>query len=267
MFRITLAVVAAARRGRGRPGPRAGHHPRRPDPGSQFRMVFVSSTTTDPTSGSISTYDTLVQNAAAAAGLDTYGGSPVAWLAIVSTQTVAANSRLTDAPGVDLYLVNGTKFFSGSTNLFWTASNPRLVGLNVTETGGTYNGSVWAGSEADGSIGTSGQYLGGSAPAAGNSGSTSSGWISANNPAASTLLPVYAFSEILVVPAAVPEPSSLAALRRDRPGRRGPIRPPGPPTPRGPLTRPMPRPRTEPSVRGPRSARLSTGSPARVKLQ
>jgi hypothetical protein len=45
--------------------------------GDQFRVVFLSSTTRDARSTDIADYDQFITNLAAAAGLDTYSGTPV----------------------------------------------------------------------------------------------------------------------------------------------------------------------------------------------
>src|SRR5262245_54875244 len=76
-------------------------------PGDQFIVLFVTSGTTTPTSSSIDTYDTFVQDTAAAVGGFTYDGAPLTWLVLGSTASTSAISRLPlSSPA--LYLLDGT---------------------------------------------------------------------------------------------------------------------------------------------------------------
>ena len=116
--------------------------------GAQFRFVFETSTFSDATSTNISTYDAFVTARAVAAGLTTYGASPVTWQVIGGTSTISAISRLpTSSPS--LYRLDGVKVATGGSD-FWDGSH--INPINVTELGTTTSDTVWTGMNADGSI-------------------------------------------------------------------------------------------------------------------
>ena len=101
-------------------------------PGQQFRIVFVTTATTQATSSSISTYDTVVKNdvTATAPGLLTYNGSPVLYEAIGSTSTVNAISRL-PADNVPIYLPDGTEVAAGGSALWNTSRSAYAMGVGT----------------------------------------------------------------------------------------------------------------------------------------
>ncbi|MBX9623744.1 MAG: PEP-CTERM sorting domain-containing protein [Gemmataceae bacterium] len=174
-------------------------------PGDTFTVVFVTSGFTEATSGSIGTYDGFVSSAAAAAGIDTYNGSPVTWSALASTADgTTAAGRLTTTSGI--YLVNGTRVATSAADLFdGTIAAP----VNVTETGAPIGDVlVWTGSNADG---TAAEALGDSDSTFGFSGVTNDAWLNFSDGSNTLNGNFYAFSNPQTVPAAaVPEPASLA---------------------------------------------------------
>ena len=176
--------------------------------GDQYRLVFVTSTTTAATSSDIDFYNTFV-NTAAALNSDLAG---ISWTAIASTaDDDARDNTSTTGTGVGIYLLNDTVFASNYTALWGTnIENP----LQIDESGNNSgNISVWTGSTTSGtedvdSLGDSIVNYGAnrfynSVPNAGY-------WISRNFSAANTTSnSLYAMSELLTV---VPEPSSTALL-------------------------------------------------------
>ena len=111
-------------------------------PGSQYRLVFVTSGTRNATSTNIANYNQFVNSAAQGStnlntALTTAGLTPSAinWTAIGSTATVNARvntaTRSTD-PSVPIYRVDGAKLAEGNDPL-WASF--RLKALNITEKG------------------------------------------------------------------------------------------------------------------------------------
>ena len=203
-------------------------------PGDTYRLIFVTSTTTDATSTDISTYNAFVQGVANAAGL----GS-VSWSAVGSTATVSArdNTGTAGPGGSPIVLMDGITVIATDNADFWDGIMVTLVGAgNNPVTGdpsvdhgrGIYldeNGvdqgaddRVFTGTNGDGTA--SGQPLG----AVGNvsTGSMGSGfpaifwgwnagestrWTQDFSVAGTGQQEMYAISETLTV---IPEPSALA---------------------------------------------------------
>src|SRR5207253_1722055 len=107
--------------------------------GDHFRIAFLTDSTTNATSASVSSYDAIVGAEAVAAGLGTYHGAPVTWAAIVSTSNVSAISRL-PADSVPIFLPDGTKIAFGGTALWSTFNAPLNHPINENAFGLT-NGS------------------------------------------------------------------------------------------------------------------------------
>jgi MYXO-CTERM domain-containing protein len=182
-------------------------------PGDQFRLVFVTSQTHDATSSNIAVYDTFVAGLASAAALDTYNGSPVTWLALASTDTTAAISRL-PADTIPIFRLDGIAVADGGGSDLWDGDLD--APLQRTELGTDVSDRVWTGSLPSGSADLFAS-LGDPFPIAGQSNVTGSIWVhfvTGNDP--TTLFPMYAFSSVLTVPAqepsAVPEPGTLTPL-------------------------------------------------------
>ena len=118
-------------------------------PGSQYRLVFVTSGARDVTSTNIEDYNQFVNNAAQAStnlntALTTAGLTPSAinWTAIGSTATVNARvntaTRSTD-PNVPIYRVDGIQFEANPQQFLWDNSINRVRGIKITEMGDEYN--------------------------------------------------------------------------------------------------------------------------------
>ena len=89
-------------------------------PGERFRLIFLSSTKRNATSSDIETYNTFVQNAAAAghANIQDHASS---FRVVGCTQAVDArdNTRTnTNGPGVPIYWVGGAKVADSHTDFY-----------------------------------------------------------------------------------------------------------------------------------------------------
>lgn len=184
------------------------------NPGDQFAVVFVTSTSRDGTSPNIADYDAVVAAAASAAGIDTYGGTAVTWRALASTPSVSAKGRFN--PTVPIFRMDGTRIASNGADL-WDGllQNPIDRNENGAQVGGGLL--IWTGSLL---TGDGNQTLGAGFPFA-NAGtpSISSSWMSNGSKFNTEQHAFYGFSSILtaqvlpevtvaVSPASVTEDSS-----------------------------------------------------------
>lgn len=106
------------------------------NPGDQYRIAFVTSTTRTALSSDIADYNAFVTAAAnSVAGLASLGTT---WSAIGSTATVNArdntNTNFTISTGVGIYLLNDTKLADDNADL-WDGSLQNS--LSIDETGAT----------------------------------------------------------------------------------------------------------------------------------
>ncbi len=183
-------------------------------PGTHYRLIFETKSTTDATSASVSTYNSIVQTEASAAGLGTN------WSAIVSTNTVNAITNIACTPSCSsdpIFLVTGSEVATSTTDLF---SGALLTAINVAADGSAAtNGYVWTGTNSSGTessftsgtttyygLGNSTVELGGSP--LGGSFAIDSGY----SFPATTLASLFGISGDLVVPAPEPISASLLAI-------------------------------------------------------
>jgi hypothetical protein len=189
------------------------------NPGDQYRLAFVTSTTRDATSTNIADYNSFVTAAAnTQAELAALGTT---WTAIASTATVDARDNTNTLPtsgggslGVPIFLLNDTKLADTNDDLW---DNSIDTPLNILEDG-TVTGisvGVWTGSFPSG-LGNPVRELGSTAgfTTSGLTNVVSNTWIGGG--AFSNLLEkqVYAISGTLTVAGstAIPEPGSLSLL-------------------------------------------------------
>jgi hypothetical protein len=182
-------------------------------PGTQYRLAFLTSTTTDATSSDIGYYNTFVTNTANSvpqlAALET------TWSAIASTAAVDAldntdTNPSTLDPSVPIYGLANALIASGNDAL-WGGYEPVYLQNGTNERGQPLGpAAFWYGSNyGDGYPG----YTLGSTPSVlvlltlYNSG-VYQGYDLTADPATS-LLPVAAMSGVLTVPFPTPEPSTL----------------------------------------------------------
>lgn len=192
-------------------------------PGSPYRLIFVTSTTTAATDNSFSYYNNFVNSAA----LFNSNLPATTWTAIVSTNVPSPTGPAATGPtggdaisnvdasctgsclGAPIYLVDGATLIANNQSQLFSGSilNPISEDENATST----SGYVWTGSNSDGTT-ASGEGLGTVNPMAGTSSSTT-GYLSAfSGLSATSKLPIYAISGQLTVPVSSPEPMSGSLL-------------------------------------------------------
>jgi hypothetical protein len=182
-------------------------------PNDPFRVVFVTDSVTPATSGDISTYDNIVAADAHSAGLDTYNGTAVTWLAIASTETTDAVTRL-PKDNVPIYLVDGTQVAASGADL-WNTGIVLLLHQIDESPEGIHQPSehVWTGT---GDSGNKDYALGGpdsNNAAVGLTDRRDRQWVNYYALDNQTdALPLYGFSSTLTVPQPVPVPSTFALL-------------------------------------------------------
>ncbi len=174
-------------------------------PGESFRFVFVTDGTTDATSTNIADYNTFVNTQAGGA---TYNGSLVSWDAIGSTASVNAIDNIGQQAIAGVFLANGVEVTTTTTTTgLW--SGILLAPINQDLSGSTITSLVWTGTTATGS-GQGPTTLGTLSPFQGTTEADDINWVQhlLNDPPIKA--PLYAISQVLVVPqSAVPEPSTL----------------------------------------------------------
>jgi hypothetical protein len=174
-------------------------------PGSHFHFVFVTNGTTEVTSSTITDYDNFVNMQAGGA---TYNGAPVTWQAIGSTSAVDAITHITGPTNDPLYLSTGTEVAANTTTGaggLW--SGVLLNSINVDLLGTISATTPWTGTDPSGVREASGP-LGSFGPVAGNTTRITQQWVAYTAFENITPLQIYGLSFDLVVPSAVPEPST-----------------------------------------------------------
>ena len=172
--------------------------------GDQYRLIFVTSTTTAAMSSDINYYDGIVNDTANATTslLEPLGAS---WQAIVSTSTTSAASHI-GAFSVPVYLVNGVKVADGSQGLWSTQTTPLGADILIDEHGNTTPSPfTWTGTGPDGS---QADPLGEAIATVGCTIINTSAWIDVADQNTSEALPLYGISSILTVP----EPGSIGLV-------------------------------------------------------
>lgn len=186
------------------------------NPGDQYRLAFVTTTTRDGTSSNIADYNEFVSAAANSQTELTALGTR--WMAIVSTFTIDARDNTGTNPsstGVPIYLLDGNKIADNNADL-WDGNLD--AALNITETGAPTvlaDDDVWTGSTQFG-LAFAGARLGEGVGnvLVGSSNSTNSLWITANVESEFSQNSLYGISGVLTVTAVttVPEPGALGVL-------------------------------------------------------
>jgi hypothetical protein len=191
-------------------------------PGSEYRLVFVTSDTRDATSTNIADYNTFVQNAArSSSALNTaltaagFNPTSINWTAIASTSAV--NARVNTATQTTdtsrpIYRLDGALVATGYADL-WDGSIG--VPINLTELGSSIAVNVSTGTRPDGAsnfpnvLGTLDSSI---AATVGGSGFVTLEWVAFANESLFDPVHLYGISSVLTVPTATattPEPSSL----------------------------------------------------------
>ena len=112
--------------------------------GDTYRLIFVTSTTTDATSTDISTYNAFVQGVADAAGLGTSSAGSVTWSAVGSTATVDArdNTGTAGAGGSPILLMDGTTIIADDNADLWDGIVATIVGAGPPSGTGPLTGDL-----------------------------------------------------------------------------------------------------------------------------
>jgi hypothetical protein len=187
------------------------------NPGDQYRLAFVTSSTRDATSSDIADYNSFVTAAAnSQAALAALGTT---WMVIGSTSSVDARDNTGTNPsstGVPIFLLDpfSTKIADNNADL-WNGTLDAAI--NTNEFGfpiGNFD-FVHTGTRTDGTVNLA-AFLGHpSIIMLGRANDANFRWIEFDpSPVPGGQLPFYALSDILTVAAvaAVPEPASLAVL-------------------------------------------------------
>jgi len=177
------------------------------NPGDHFRFVFVTDAIRDATSTNIADYDSFVN---AQAGGATYDGVVVNWLAIGSTDSIDAIDHVGQATA-PVYLSDGTLVTTSTTAAgLWSRTILHAINLDLADNPVPPFTFVWSGTNP---FGTGfGGPLGSVTPQVGSPFDTFDSWIDSGRSPSGDLRPFYGISTVLVVPRAVPEPSSLILL-------------------------------------------------------
>jgi hypothetical protein len=187
--------------------------PSRLQPGQQFRVVFVTTAQTSASSFDISSYDTIVQGEATAAGIGIYNNEPVTWGAIGTTPAVSAVDRL-PVDNVPIFLPDGTEVAPSGAALWNTANVDLLSPINETATGSLTDPEfVWTGTGPAGGRAWESNCLGNwmnLLTPLGSTASIDSGWVYAARDGTWYSYKLYGFSSILTAP--VPEPATICLL-------------------------------------------------------
>jgi len=179
------------------------------NPGDQYRLAFVTSGTRNALSSDINDYNNFVTVAAnAVPELSALGAT---WKAIASTDDIAAKDNTQATTGDEpVYLLNDTMLVAQTPDL-WSGGGI-LNTLSITELGTEITAKPWTGSDSIGGINVLFPIDGSGSTEVGHTNLTNDLWLWRETLSADTLHPLYALSSTLTAPAAVPEPTTLAAL-------------------------------------------------------
>jgi len=173
--------------------------------GDTYRLVFVSSTRRDATSGVIADYNAHVQDAAVNSTITSLGS--VNWYAMASTLSVDAvdNTGTTgsEANGA-FFKMDGSTVVADNIAEFWCGSHQAAINLTErAETALSHDGAwgTWAGTwTGSGNDGRKTNYLGGiSDPTAGLANFSGGEWMSRGTSVKTNLAYIYGMSEPLTV--------------------------------------------------------------------
>ncbi len=188
------------------------------NPGDQYRLAFVTSTTTDATSSDINYYNNFVTAAANLQPALVALGTP--WTAIASTDNESARDNTGTSPpgfGPPVYTLGDTLVTFADSFLWRTTNELFFNPLDYTETGDILSSLVWTGTnnEGDGfNPGPPDDYTLGNTinprmfAMVGSSASITNTWVESGvGDFQPTFHHLYALSGVLTVP--VPEPSTM----------------------------------------------------------
>ena len=180
-------------------------------PGQSYRIMALTHVATDATSDDINVYNSFAhQSAITVPELAALGG---VWRAVVSTESVSARDNTGTDPtpagstGVPIYRVDGTRIANDYDQLWGADSMPLLTPPGMNVFGNFLDQEIWTGSDASGlpfrPLGFDGD------PTVGVSATLGGLWVDFLPRSRVTSNPVYAMSDVLTVPQALPAPDDL----------------------------------------------------------
>lgn len=194
-------------------------------PGTEFRLAFVTVGTTTATSTDIADYNAFVQADVVLHGGDDLNALGATWNAIGSTATVDARDNTGTnpevAPGVPIYLLNGTLLAANNADL-WDGSVSSPLSVDLLMNPFPVREFIWTGSTIYGTAATYvirgsevNRQLGASIVGFGLSRSNTEPWIEQRTwvDGSTSGMGLYGLSSILVTPRApVPETGATFLL-------------------------------------------------------
>ena len=126
--------------------------------GSQYRLIFLSSTKRDATSTAIATYNTFIQNSAAAGHTDirsySTGFTAVGCTADVDARDITSTTYISTNKGVPIYWLNGNKIADDYADFYDGSWDDEANGKNESGTNGLNTAAIanypFTGCEHDG---------------------------------------------------------------------------------------------------------------------
>ena len=181
------------------------------NPGDQYRLVFVTTTTRDATSTDITDYNAFVTGVAnTQAALAALGTT---WTAIASSSAEAARDNTGTNPlattGVPIYRLDGVSKVVDDNLDLWNGDLDLAISLAEDGTTAIFN-EVWTGTDPAGNA-VVGAELGSASPIVGDPAQSDASWINLAALPSFTPFHFYALSDVLTV-APVPEPAILPLL-------------------------------------------------------
>lgn len=175
--------------------------------GDTYHLAFVTDGARDAVSTDIAVYNAFVQAEAELSEAVT-AGYGIKWFAVGSTPTVdARDNAFVSAP---VYRLDGYRIADGYADM-WDGNLDAPISRDqfLSSPSQSY---AWTGSWPTGNRDQNHNALGGTTPWIGRYTATDGRWTIDSSAASGALFSMYAVSEELTVPQAVPEPSSWALL-------------------------------------------------------
>jgi hypothetical protein len=180
-------------------------------PGDQFRLVFVTSTSRDATSTDINDYNLFVSNVANS--VPALAALNATWKAIASASAgnITAESNISDLATAPVYRLDGLEVASTQAALFDACCTSLLNPIRLDENGQLQNQFVWTGTNESGGI-IPANPLGSPGPTVGAPTSVDGTWLNASSSENNVPRQFYAISSALTVPTPEPATIGLSAL-------------------------------------------------------
>ncbi len=197
-------------------------------PGDTYRLAFITSTDSYPSSDDIETYNAEMQALADASPLNL---GDATWNVIGSTATVDARDNTgtnpnTNGPGHPIFLLDGSTVIAADNNELWSGTIRHLI--DIMDTGETFDRTPWpyTGTRTDGTrrsgAGSDRSPFGAGGGIGQGTLTNNAHWVWRTNTSSTSDLPYYALSEPLAVEQLIaPTPPELLSITDDVSG--GPV--------------------------------------------